>query len=39
MYGMKTKNLDRSEPERNKAQAKEMFKSLIIEKIKSKHRL
>ena len=31
MYGMKAKNLDRNEPERNKAQTKETFKSLIIE--------
>ena len=31
MHGMKTKNHDTNEPERNKAQTKEMFKSLIIE--------
>lgn len=34
MHGMKAKNLDRNEPEINKAQTKETFKSLIIEKIK-----
>ena len=32
MHGMKAKNLGRNEPERNKAQTKETFKSLIIEK-------
>ena len=32
MNDMKIKNLDRNEPERNKAQTKETFKSLIIEK-------
>ena len=32
MHDMNIKNLDRNEPERNKAQTKETFKSLIIEK-------
>ena len=32
IHGMKAKNLGRNEPEKNKAQTKETFKSLIIEK-------